>query len=234
MRPPRALLLYEEDSNCELFRTLIQGEGCDLEESTLEAHSSAPVEGYCLVLFDIQRITGRLLETIRAWHDVLSDTTLIVVGSRTTQANRIAVLETGVNAYLTKPLAVAELRARIRAAMRRFRSQDGRLRRLSLGEGIIDLDARIVRAGNQDVRLTPTECGILEYLAAHANQTVPCDDLVKMLWGADPQKGVHSLRLFIRKLRQKLEPDPTHPRYLITDPTIGYRLQVPAEALISR
>ena len=87
---------------------------------------------------------------------------------------------------------------------------------------------------DHDVRLTPTECGILEYLASHANQTVPCDELVKMLWGADPQKGVHSLRLFIRKLRQKLEPDPTHPQYLVTDPTIGYRLQVPTEALISR
>ena len=104
MRPPRALLLYEEDNNCELFRTLIRGEGCELEEATLEAHSSAPVEGYCLVLFDVQRLTTRLLDVIRAWRDVLSDTTLIVVGSRTAQANRIAVLETGVHAYLTKPV----------------------------------------------------------------------------------------------------------------------------------
>jgi two-component system, OmpR family, KDP operon response regulator KdpE len=234
MRSPRALLLYEEDNNCELFRTLIRDEGCEVEEAALETHTAAPAEGYCLVVFDIQRFTTRLLDVVRAWRDVLADTTLIIVGSRTAQANRIAVLEAGVHAYLTKPVIVAELRARIRAALRRVRSQDSRLRRLSLGAGTIDLNARIVRAANHDFRLTPTECGILSHLVSHANQTVPCEELVKMLWGADPQKGVHSLRLFIRKLRQKLEPDPTHPRYLVTDPTIGYRLRVPAEGLASR
>lgn len=229
MRPPRALLLYEEDSNCELFRALIRDEGCELEEAALETQTSVPVAGYCLVLFDIQRITARLLDVMRAWHEVVSDTSLIVVGSRATQANRIAVLETGALAYLTTPLMVAELRARIRAALRRVRSHESRLRRLSLGAATIDLDARVVRAANYDIPLTPTEFGILEHLASHANHTVSCDELVKMLWGADPQKGVHSLRLFIRKLRQKLEPDPKHPQYLVTEPTIGYRLQVPAD-----
>jgi two-component system, OmpR family, KDP operon response regulator KdpE len=140
------------------------------------------------------------------------------------------VLETGVLSYLTKPAIVAELRARIRAALRRTRLQGTGSRRLSFGAGTIDLDTRVVRGAHHDVRLTPTEYGILEYLASHANHTVPCDELVKMLWGADPQRGVHSLRLFIRKLRQKLEPDPTHPQFLVTEPTVGYRLKVPAEA----
>jgi two-component system, OmpR family, KDP operon response regulator KdpE len=234
MKPPRALLLYGEESNCELFRTLIREEGAELEEAALETHTSVPVEGYCLVLFDIHGLTTRLLDVFRAWHDVLADTSLIVAGSRTTQANRIAALETGVLAYLTKPVSVAELRARIRAALRRVRSQNNRARRLWFGASTIDLEARLVRAANHDVRLTPTECGILEYLASHANHTVPCDELVKMLWGEDPQKGVHSLRLFIRKLRQKLEPDPTHPQYLVTEPSVGYRLKVPAQVLSSR
>ncbi|HEV3331965.1 MAG TPA: response regulator transcription factor [Bryobacteraceae bacterium] len=234
MKPPRVLLLFEEDDNCELFRALILGEGCEVDEAAFETQTTAPLEGYCLVLFDIQRPTVRFLDLLRTWRDLVPDTTLIVVGSRTAQANRIAVLETGVDAYLTKPVVVAELRARVRAVLRRIRSQGSRPRLLSFGAGTIDLDARIVRVVDQTVRLTPTECGILEYLASHANQTVPCDELVKTLWGSDPQKGVHSLRLFIRKLRQKLEPDPTHPQYLVTDPTVGYRLQVPAEALISR
>ena len=227
MKPPRALLLYEEDASCELFRTLHREEGCELVETALETQTSSPVDGYCLVLFDIHRITARFLDIFRAWHDALSDTTLIVVGSRTTQANRIAVLETGVLAYLTKPVVVAELRARIRAVVRRVRSRANRTRYLRFGTGTIDLDARVVKAANCNVRLTPTEYGILEYLAAHANHTVPCDELVQMLWGGDPLKGVHSLRLFIRKLRQKLEPDPTRPQYLVTDPAIGYRLKVP-------
>jgi two-component system KDP operon response regulator KdpE len=115
--------------------------------------------------------------------------------------------------------------------LRRARSQGHRSRMVWFGAGTIDLDARVVRAANHDVSLTPTEFGILEHLVSHANHTVPSDELVKMLWGADPQRGVHSLRLFIRKLRQKLEPDPTRPQFLVTEPTVGYRLKVPVEAL---
>jgi two-component system KDP operon response regulator KdpE len=232
MKSPRALLLYEEGNTCELLRTVILGEGCEVEEAPFDTQTAAtPIEGYCLVLFDIQRPTRRLLDVLRAWHDDVPGTALVVIGSRTAQANRIAMLETGVNAYLKKPVIVPELAARVRAALRRFRSHDVRLRQLPFGTGTIDLEARIIRAPEGNVRLTPTECGILEHLALHMNQTVPCSELVKILWGADPQKGVHSLRLFIRKLRQKLEPDPTHPRYLVTEPTIGYRLQSPLEGL---
>jgi len=97
-----------------------------------------------------------------------------------------------------------------------------------LGSGIVDLETRTIRVAGGQVRLTPTECGILEQLASRINHTVPGGELVKALWGADPQKGVHSLRLFIRKLRQKLEPDPTHPIYLVTDHLKGYRLQIPS------
>jgi len=233
MKSLRALLLYGEDTNCELYRTLLLSERCELDEATLETYTVAAPERYCVVLLDTQRITAQLLDVIRVWQGASPDTTLIVAGSRAGQANRLAVLETGVHAYLTKPVVVPELRARIRAALRRARSQDGRLRRLALGAGTIDLDARVVRARNQEIRLTPTECGILEHLVSHANQTVPSDELVRILWGADPQKGVHSLRLFIRRLRQKLEPDPTNPRFLITEPTVGYQLKIPTETSVT-
>lgn len=223
MKTPRALLLFEqEDSGCGLLRALLSEEGYEVEEAHLD---QAPVEGYCLVLFDIQRLTARFLEIVRAWRDAVSDSSLIVVGGRTTQASRIAILEIGVNAYFAKPVVVPELRARLRAALRRFRSQD-RLR-LPFREGTIDLEARTIRTAGREVRLTPTECGILRHLASHANRTVPCGDLIRALWGPDPRKGVHSLRLFISRLRQKLELDPAHPQYLVTQPTIGYRLQVP-------
>jgi two-component system KDP operon response regulator KdpE len=229
MRPPRALLLYEHDNNCELLRSVLTAEGYAVDEYPLGRQTNAPVSDYCLVLFDVQRLTDRFLDITRAWRDEASGTTLIMIGNRTTQAHRVALLESGVNAYLAKPLIVAELRARIRASLRRFHSQETRLRRFSFGEGIIDLEAHLIRVAGREIRLTPTECGILEHLASHINQTVPSNDLVKMLWGPDPQKGVHSIRRFISKLRQKLEPDSTHPRYLITEPAIGYRLQIPVE-----
>lgn len=223
--------MYEEENNCELLRAILSEEGYEVEEAPLDRQTSAPVDGYCLVLFDIARLTARFLEIARGWRDAVSETSLIVVGSRTAQANRIAVLETGVDAYFTNPLVVAELRARLRAALRRFRTQESRMRRLSFQGGTIDLEARLVRTGSREFRLTPTECGILEHLASHMNHTVPCSELVKVLWGADPKKGVHSLRLFISKLRQKLELDPAHPQCLVTEQSIGYRLQVPAVSL---
>jgi len=229
MRSPRALLLYEDSNNCDLLRSLLCGEGCEVHEAPLNMQTALPTEGYCLVVFDIQRPSALLLESARAWRDAASDTTVVVVGTRTAQANRISVLESGVDAYVVKPLVIPELRARVRAALRRFRSQDRRARRLEIGNGIIDLEARLITGAGQRTHLTPTECGILEHLAAHLNQTVPRNELVKMLWGSDPQKGVHSLRLFIRRLRQKLEPDPTRPQYLVTEPAIGYRLQIPRE-----
>jgi two-component system, OmpR family, KDP operon response regulator KdpE len=230
MKTPRALLLYQETDDIEVLRKVLEGEGCLVENAPLESHTSSAGAGLCVVVFDIHRLTARLLEVIRTWRDQVSDTVLLVIGSRTAPATRIAILETGVDAFLTKPVALAELRARVRAALRRFRSQNASVRRFSFGFGIVDLEARMILGNGRDARLTPTECGILEHLALHLNQTVPSTDLVRTLWGDDPQKGVHSLRLFIRKLRNKLEPDPAHPRYLVTEPAVGYRLQTGPEA----
>jgi two-component system KDP operon response regulator KdpE len=227
MKSPRALLLYEDENDCELLRGLMLGEGCEVEQAPFETQTAAaPTAGYCLVLFDVRRPTMHLLDVIHAWLDEQPGTPLVVIGGRTAQVDRIALLEAGVNAYLTKPVIVPELAARVRAALRRFRSRDLPRRQLSLGTDTLDLEARAIRGPGHNVRLTPTECAILEHLASHANQTVPGTDLVKMLWGADPQKGVHSIRLFIRKLRQKLEADPANPKYLVTEPKGGYRLQV--------
>jgi two-component system, OmpR family, KDP operon response regulator KdpE len=234
MKTPRALLLYQEIDGTEVLRKVLEGEGCLVEDALLELHTSTMAEGLCVVVFDIHRLTARLLEVIRTWRDQVSDTVLLVIGSRTAPATRIAILETGVDAFLTKPVAVAELRARVRAALRRFHSQNASVRRFSFGFGIVDLEARMILGKGRDARLTPTECGILEHLSLHLNQTVPSTDLVRTLWGDDPQKGVHSLRLFIRKLRNKLEPDPAHPRYLVTEPAVGYRLQTGPEASLTK
>ncbi|MBZ5592469.1 MAG: response regulator transcription factor [Acidobacteriia bacterium] len=231
MNSPKALLLCGTTNNGDPLRALMLGEGCDVEEKSIEAQSEAVAKGYSLVLFHVHRPTPRVLVLAAAWRDAVPETTLLVVGDRIARANRMAVLEAGVNAYLTKPVVIPEFLARIRAALRRFRSQDARMHRCSLGTSTIDLDARTIRAADSNSRLTPTECVILAHLASHPNQTVPCNELVKTIWGADPQKGAHSLRLLIKRLRNKLEPDPTNPRYLVTDHAIGYRLQTTSDPL---
>jgi two-component system, OmpR family, KDP operon response regulator KdpE len=233
MKTPKALLLYQETNGSEPVRKLLEGEGCLVDQIPLDSQTDAHID-FCVVVFDIPRLTARLLEVLRAWRDEAPDTVLLVIGSRAAPATRIAVLETGADAYFTKPVAVAELRARVRAALRRFRSHNASIRRFPFGSAIIDLEARMILGTGRDARLTPTECGILEHLALHMNQTVHSAELVRTLWGDDPQKGVHSLRLFIRKLRNKLEPDPAHPRYLVTEPAVGYRLQTGPESLSSK
>lgn len=230
----RALLLYEDKNRCKRLRTTIFAAGAEVEEAPFDPQAAARVvKGYGIVLFSIRRPAWRFFEILRAWHDDTPETTLVVVSGRTSQADRLAALEAGVNAYLTEPVTVTELTAHVRGALRRFRARVVPLYQLSFGHTIIDLKEHLVRTGERQDHLTRTQCGILDYLAAHPNQTVPCKDLVKVLWGSDPRKGPHSLRCFIRQLRQKLEPDPANPQYLVNDPTNGYRLQIPGTYLPS-
>jgi two-component system, OmpR family, KDP operon response regulator KdpE len=229
MKPQRVLLFYEQEGKSELLRSLLRGQGCEVQEALLLPVTVFPAQGYCLVVFDVHRWTDLLLQSAQAWRDAAPDTMLLVAASRIPKSSRTAMLANGVDGFLNKPLALAEVRACIQAALRRFRSQDGGLRRLTVGEHTIDLETRLVTSPGRKTGLTPTECGILECLAAHANQTVPRTELVKRLWGSDRQKRLHALRLFIRGLRQKLEPDPKKPQYLVSDARFGYCLRTSGE-----
>jgi two-component system KDP operon response regulator KdpE len=192
-----------------------------LEEILIDARfEAAPADSYAFVLFAIRRPTAPLADLVRRWHETAPGTTLLAVGGRTLELNRIAMLEAGADAYVREPAEFPELRARVQAAVRRCRSQVRPAQRFSCGGATIDLGARSIRAASHNVHLTPTECEILKHLILRVNETVPSNELVKGLWGTDPQKSVHSLRLFIRKLRSKLEPDPAHPQYLVTEPAL--------------
>ncbi len=229
MKSARALLLYEDNSRCDVIRSIMSAEGCEIDEGPLDTPIPHPAVGYCLILFDVLRPEKRILEIARGWRDALPDAGILLAGGRTAPSRRIAVLEAGVDAYLTGPDLELELRARVRASVRHFRSHQTRLRRLRFAGGVLDLEARVLTLNGRNIHLTPTEFGILDHLIQNANRTVPSGDLVKVLWGDDPLKGVHSLRLFIRRLRQKIEPDLLHPIYIVTHPAVGYRLQIESE-----
>jgi DNA-binding winged helix-turn-helix (wHTH) protein len=125
-------------------------------------------------------------------------------------------------------------RARGRAAPAQAQPPVLHWSRLAFGKAVIDLRAHTITAAGRPVELTPTEWAILENLASQVNRTVPRYELVKLLRDDELRRSVHSLRHFIRNLRQKLEPNPANPRYLITEPTIGYRLDVPRTVLTRR
>jgi two-component system KDP operon response regulator KdpE len=102
---------------------------------------------------------------------------------------------------------------------------EGLLGSVEVGPNRIDLDSRVIRTVDRDIRITPMEYCVLKHLAEHRNEPVPHRQLANMLWGVYSGKGVHSLRCFIRSLRKKLEADPAHPKYIITVTGIGYSLQ---------
>jgi two-component system KDP operon response regulator KdpE len=108
---------------------------------------------------------------------------------------------------------------------------DGRVERrtgkLALGNVVLDLDAHVVKGAGGEIHLTPRECILLQRLVVQVNSTVPRTDLVRAVWGDSSNKGVHSLRVLIKNLRRKIEPDPVRPRYLVTESAVGYRLQLP-------
>jgi len=226
MNTPKAFLFYAHASDRKLLHQVIAGEGCAVEEAHLSDQSAAPSgKNCCLVVFDIDRPTPSLHDIAQAWHAAVPGAGLIVVSGRMTQPQRMALLEAGVSACLTRPLDVPELRARVRAASQRLQFQDNGLRCFAVGAATVDLDARVVRSAGGAIRLTPKECGIVERLAVHPSQTVPASELARAVWGTDPTKGAHSVRKFIQMLRRKLEPDPTQPQYLLTEARLGYRLR---------
>ena len=163
---------------------------------------------------------------LRAW----TQTPIIVLSVRSREADKVAALEQGADDYLTKPFGMSELIARIRVALRHAAQtsgatggESGALVRVGTLE--LDLERRQVTVEGQPVHLTPTEYEVLKYLAANLGKVVTHSMLLHAVWGPSYEAEAHYLRVFINQLRRKIEPDPTRPRYLITEPGIGYRLR---------
>ena len=158
---------------------------------------------------------------IRGWSPV----PILVLSARTDSAEKVAALDAGADDYVTKPFGMEELLARLRAAVRRAAAVTGPAEpMLRLGELTVDLGAKRVLRGAEPVHLTPTEWGILEMLAAHRGTLVGQRELLRRVWGPQYEDNTNYLRVYLAQLRRKLEADPAHPRYLHTEPGMGYRL----------
>ncbi|MES1263665.1 MAG: winged helix-turn-helix domain-containing protein, partial [Peristeroidobacter soli] len=163
-----------------------------------------------------------LIRRVRAWSSV----PIIFLSARTAEQQKIAALDAGADDYVTKPFAAAELLARVRAALRRTATGSSRSPTLSLGGRVIDLGRREVIEGDRELHLTPLEYRVLENLARHPGTIVKQDALIREVWGPAQVGDTRSLRVCIRNLRAKLEPEPTRPRYILTEAGLGYRLRV--------
>ncbi|HTU64815.1 MAG TPA: response regulator [Steroidobacteraceae bacterium] len=165
-----------------------------------------------------------LIRRIRGWSSV----PIIVLSARTAEEQKIAALDAGADDYVTKPFGAPELLARVRAALRRGATGESRSATLQLGARVLDLARREV-SGDPPVHLTPLEFRVLENLARHPGSIVKQDALIREVWGPGQVGDSRSLRVCIRNLRGKLEPDPARPTYIVTEAGLGYRLR-PDEA----
>ena len=160
---------------------------------------------------------------LRKWSQV----PVIVLSARGDESDKIRALDAGADDYLTKPFGVGELLARVRVALRRRLQVAGQADHcLEFGDVRIDMQARLVTRGGEPVHMTPTEYRLLAVLAANAGRVVTNPQLLREVWGPSNSENGHYLRIFMGRLRQKLEEDPARPKYLFTETAVGYRLLI--------
>ncbi|MGI9005338.1 MAG: response regulator [Streptosporangiaceae bacterium] len=157
---------------------------------------------------------------LRGW----TDAPIIVLSGRADSMDKVEALDAGADDYVTKPFGMDELLARMRALARRGAAETAQPQ-VRLGELTIDLAARRVHQGGADIRLTPTEWHLLEVLLRHPGKLLSQRQLLHEVWGPGYADAAGNLRLFMTQLRRKLEPDPARPRWLLTEPGMGYRFQ---------
>jgi two-component system, OmpR family, KDP operon response regulator KdpE len=190
-------------------------------EEALKAAADQPPDVVVLDL-SLPGIDGlQVIQGLRGWTRV----PIIVLSVREREADKVAALDAGADDYVTKPFGINELLARLRAAVRRATPTDEPIPVVQTSDFRVDLAAKQITRNGREVRLTPTEWQLVELLVRHPGRLVSQRQLLQEVWGPKYQEETNYLRIFIAQIRRKLEPDPAHPCYFITEPGMGYRFQ---------
>jgi two-component system KDP operon response regulator KdpE len=220
------LVIEDEPGIRTVLRVLLEAENYRVieagsaERGEIEARTHKP--DLLLVDLGLPDDDGlALIRRVRAWSPV----PVVVLSARTMESQKVAALDAGADDYVTKPFSAAELLARVRAGLRRASRGADALPLLSLGETHIDLARRVASGPGGTVHLTPLEYRVLDCLARQSGMIVTARQLLREVWGPDRVGDSGALRVCIKGLRDKLEPDPRRPRFLVTEAGIGYRLR---------
>ena len=224
--PLKVLVVDDEPPIRKLLRMGLETQGYQTMDASnaktaLELMSDKPD----LVILDLGLPDMQGLELLRQIRAAREDLPVVVLSSRGDEVAKVAALDQGADDYVTKPFGMEELLARIRAALRHQLQVQGERPIFKLGDLSVDLVRRIVKSGREEVKLSPKEYELLRLLIQHAGKVLTHKFLLKELWSAsiDPQY----LRVYVRQLRNKIEPDPAQPQYILTETGIGYRLKAP-------
>jgi two-component system KDP operon response regulator KdpE len=229
MNEASILVVDNEPQIRRVMRTTLISEGFEVDDAKCgdEALERIHLAKYDLILLDINMPGTNGLETCRAIRAV-SGVPIIMLTVRTAERDKVQALDAGADDYITKPFSMPELLARARAALRRrARSLLPAHRHLQLGPIEIDFVARQISGPQGPVHLTPKEFDLLSDLATHPNEAVSHGELLRTVWGPGYGDEMEYLRVFINRLRKKIEQNPTLPKYLLTEPCFGYRLNIP-------
>jgi two-component system, OmpR family, KDP operon response regulator KdpE len=222
---PRVLVVDDEPQIVRGLQVILRNEGYRVDEATTkqEALDSVSVRPPDAIVLDLVLPDGNGIDVcreIRRWSTV----PILVLSAVGDEHQKVLALDAGADDYVTKPFGSEELLARMRAVLRR-RSDDGDSP-VQVGDLEIDLAGRSVRHGGEEVHLTPIEFDLVGKLAEHPGRLVTHRQLLQEVWGPGYEDETHYLRVHFAHVRAKLEPDPSRPRYVITEPGIGYRLRV--------
>jgi two-component system KDP operon response regulator KdpE len=229
MTTPVNILLVEDEPQIRRFvRAALAGEGFHVfeAENAKQGLSEAATRQPDLVILDLGLPDSDgmdLLRDLRNWSKV----PVVILSARTEERDKIAALDLGADDYLVKPFGVGELLARVRAALRRstaFTPEENS--QVVFGDVRLDLAVRRVSKGQESVHLTAIEYRLLAFLAAHPGKVLTHRQILREVWGPSHSDASHYLRIYMSHLRQKLEVDPTQPKYFLTETGVGYRFAI--------
>lgn len=224
----QVLVVEDDDGIRTVLRVLLEAENYRVIEAStarraeIEARSHKPD----LLLVDLGLPDGdgiEVVKRVRAWSPV----PIVVLSARTLEAQKIAALDAGADDYVTKPFSAPELLARVRASLRRNVRGTEQVATVRMGEIDIDLERRHATGPKGELHLTPLEYRVLESFVRHSGRIVRPEQLLREAWGPDKSGDTRTLRVCMKNLRDKLEPDPRRPQFLVTETGLGYRLRLP-------
>jgi two-component system, OmpR family, KDP operon response regulator KdpE len=220
----KVLVVDDEPQITRVLRTVLSSQGYQVRtaaegESALSNFKEWSPE---LVITDLYMPHMDGVELCKRIRE-LSAVPIIVLSVKGEERTKVEALDSGADDYVTKPFGMEELMARVRVALRRSGSASDAVASFDAGDFRIDMDARRVHTRGREVRLTPKEFDLFVYMARHPNRVLTHAALLEAVWGQASQEQPEYLRVFMGQLRKKLEPDPSNPRYLVTEPWVGYR-----------
>ena len=222
----RLLVVDDEQSILRAVRANLTRHGYEVETAETGRHAIEQFSWYHpdLVMVDLGLPDVDGFEVIRRIREQ-SPTPIIVLSVRGAERDKVAALDLGADDYLTKPFGIDELLARVRVGLRHVaRLAGGRDAIARVGELEVDFGVRRVRVGGEDIHLSPTEFSLLKAFLTSPNKVLTDRMILQQVWGPGYSAEAHYLHVYVARLRKKIERDPQKPRYLITEPGVGYRL----------